>query len=143
MQLPEWQTIDPNSSWRYIGTTFQRPDLLQALADELDRSDSDHGDQDGTVVYAEGDVIAARLANLRALEYPPERLEVIVACDGSPDATAQRAREAKADAEEKLAKLYRERNAGRKSCCACTAAGGVRGHCAVCLGSGFEPVVAP
>ena len=47
--------------------------------------------------YAEQDVIAARVANLRALDYPPEKLEVIVACDGSPDATAQRARDAGAD----------------------------------------------
>jgi glycosyltransferase involved in cell wall biosynthesis len=47
--------------------------------------------------YAEEGVIAARVANLLALDYPRERLEVIVACDGSPDATAQRAREAGAD----------------------------------------------
>ena len=47
--------------------------------------------------YAEGEVIGGRVANLRALDYPPELLEVIVACDGSPDATAQRAREAGAD----------------------------------------------
>jgi glycosyltransferase involved in cell wall biosynthesis len=47
--------------------------------------------------YAEQDVIAARVANLRALDYPPERLEVIVACDGSPDGTAERARAAGAD----------------------------------------------
>ena len=47
--------------------------------------------------YAEQGVIGARIANLRALDYPPERLEVIVACDGSPDATAQRARAAGAD----------------------------------------------
>ena len=38
--------------------------------------------------YAEQDVIAARVANLQALDYPPDRLEIIVACDGSPDATA-------------------------------------------------------
>ena len=38
--------------------------------------------------YAEADVIAGRVANLRELDYPAERLEVIVACDGSPDATA-------------------------------------------------------
>jgi glycosyltransferase involved in cell wall biosynthesis len=44
--------------------------------------------------YAEEAVIAERVANLRALDYPADRLEVIVACDGSPDATAQRAREA-------------------------------------------------
>jgi glycosyltransferase involved in cell wall biosynthesis len=47
--------------------------------------------------YAEAQVIASRLANLRALDYPPELVEVIVACDGSPDDTAQRAREAGAD----------------------------------------------
>ncbi|HEY2317600.1 MAG TPA: glycosyltransferase family 2 protein [Solirubrobacteraceae bacterium] len=47
--------------------------------------------------YAEQEVIAARVANLLALDYPREKLEVIVACDGSPDATAQRAREAGAD----------------------------------------------
>ena len=47
--------------------------------------------------YREEGVIAERIANLRALDYPPKRLEVIVACDGSPDATADRAREAGAD----------------------------------------------
>jgi glycosyltransferase involved in cell wall biosynthesis len=47
--------------------------------------------------YAEQDVIAARIQNLRALDYPPDRLELIVACDGSPDRTADRAREAGAD----------------------------------------------
>ncbi|MGZ4216317.1 MAG: glycosyltransferase [Solirubrobacteraceae bacterium] len=47
--------------------------------------------------YAEGEVIASRLSNLRALDYPPELLEVIVACDGSPDDTVQRARDAGAD----------------------------------------------
>ena len=47
--------------------------------------------------YAEQDVIGARVSNLRELDYPADRLEVIVACDGSPDATALRAREAGAD----------------------------------------------
>jgi cellulose synthase/poly-beta-1,6-N-acetylglucosamine synthase-like glycosyltransferase len=47
--------------------------------------------------YAEQEVIAERVANLRRLDYPPGLLEVIVACDGSPDATAQRARAAGAD----------------------------------------------
>jgi cellulose synthase/poly-beta-1,6-N-acetylglucosamine synthase-like glycosyltransferase len=47
--------------------------------------------------YAEQDVIAQRIANLRALDYPRDRVELIVACDGSPDATAERAREAGAD----------------------------------------------
>jgi len=47
--------------------------------------------------YAEQSVIADRVANLLELDYPRERLEVIVACDGSPDETAQRARAAGAD----------------------------------------------
>jgi cellulose synthase/poly-beta-1,6-N-acetylglucosamine synthase-like glycosyltransferase len=47
--------------------------------------------------YAEADVIADRVANLRALDYPEGLLEVIVACDGSPDETARRARAAGAD----------------------------------------------
>jgi len=47
--------------------------------------------------YAEEAVIAQRVANLRALDYPRDRLEVIVCCDGSPDATAARARAAGAD----------------------------------------------
>jgi cellulose synthase/poly-beta-1,6-N-acetylglucosamine synthase-like glycosyltransferase len=47
--------------------------------------------------YAEQDVIARRIENLLALEYPRERLELIVACDGSPDATAVLARAAGAD----------------------------------------------
>ncbi len=41
--------------------------------------------------------IAAKVANARALDYPRELLEVIVACDGCTDATAARAREAGAD----------------------------------------------
>src|SRR5438132_1448830 len=47
--------------------------------------------------YAEQEVIEARVANLRELDYPRDHLEVIVACDGSPDATAERARRAGAD----------------------------------------------
>ena len=47
--------------------------------------------------YAEQEVIADRVANIRALDYPPELIELIVACDGSPDETAARAREAGTD----------------------------------------------
>ena len=47
--------------------------------------------------YTEEAVIAEKVANVRALDYPADKLELIVACDGSPDATTQRAREAGAD----------------------------------------------
>jgi cellulose synthase/poly-beta-1,6-N-acetylglucosamine synthase-like glycosyltransferase len=47
--------------------------------------------------HDEQQVIAAKVANALALDYPRELLEVIVACDGCTDATAQRAREAGAD----------------------------------------------
>lgn len=47
--------------------------------------------------HDEESVIAARVANALALDYPRELLEVIVACDGCSDATASRASEAGAD----------------------------------------------
>jgi cellulose synthase/poly-beta-1,6-N-acetylglucosamine synthase-like glycosyltransferase len=47
--------------------------------------------------HREAEVIAGKVANARALDWPAERLEVIVACDGSPDDTPARARAAGAD----------------------------------------------
>lgn len=47
--------------------------------------------------YDEEEVIATKVADALALEYPRERLELIVASDGSDDATAERARAAGAD----------------------------------------------
>jgi glycosyltransferase involved in cell wall biosynthesis len=47
--------------------------------------------------HDEQDVIAAKVANALALDYPRERLQLIVACDGCADATAGRARDAGAD----------------------------------------------
>jgi cellulose synthase/poly-beta-1,6-N-acetylglucosamine synthase-like glycosyltransferase len=54
--------------------------------------------------YAEEAVIGERVANLRSLSYPRHLLEIVVACDGSPDMTAQRAREAGADVVLELAR---------------------------------------
>ena len=47
--------------------------------------------------YREEAVIAAKVANALALDYPREALELIVAVDGGGDATAERARAAGAD----------------------------------------------
>jgi cellulose synthase/poly-beta-1,6-N-acetylglucosamine synthase-like glycosyltransferase len=47
--------------------------------------------------YDEQEVIEAKVANALALDYPRERLELIVASDGSADATVERARAAGAD----------------------------------------------
>ena len=71
-----------------------------AGAGEASRPVSDHDLPGVSIIvaaYAEEAVIAERVANLRAVDYPAAKLEVIVACDGSPDATAQRARDAGAD----------------------------------------------
>jgi cellulose synthase/poly-beta-1,6-N-acetylglucosamine synthase-like glycosyltransferase len=47
--------------------------------------------------YDEEKVIAAKVANALALDYPRELLQIVVASDGSADATAERARAAGAD----------------------------------------------
>jgi cellulose synthase/poly-beta-1,6-N-acetylglucosamine synthase-like glycosyltransferase len=47
--------------------------------------------------YDEEGAIAAKVANAFALDYPRDRLELIVASDGSGDATVERARAAGAD----------------------------------------------
>ena len=47
--------------------------------------------------HDEGAVIGAKVADALALDYPRDRLEVVVCCDGCTDDTAQRAREAGAD----------------------------------------------
>jgi hypothetical protein len=47
--------------------------------------------------HREAEVIAGKVENALALDWPRERLEVIVTCDGSPDDTPQRARAAGAD----------------------------------------------
>jgi cellulose synthase/poly-beta-1,6-N-acetylglucosamine synthase-like glycosyltransferase len=47
--------------------------------------------------YDEEEVIAGKVANALRLDWPRERLQIIVADDGSTDATPERAREAGAD----------------------------------------------
>ncbi|HWH96323.1 MAG TPA: glycosyltransferase [Baekduia sp.] len=47
--------------------------------------------------HAEREVIAAKVANALALDYPRHKLQVVVACDGSTDGTPDAARAAGAD----------------------------------------------
>jgi cellulose synthase/poly-beta-1,6-N-acetylglucosamine synthase-like glycosyltransferase len=47
--------------------------------------------------YDEEEVIERKVANARALDYPPDRLQIVVASDGSNDRTAELARSAGAD----------------------------------------------
>jgi cellulose synthase/poly-beta-1,6-N-acetylglucosamine synthase-like glycosyltransferase len=71
-------------------------------ADRHQKSGNDAGEGLPTVslivpAYDEEDVIAAKVANALALDYPRDRLRIVVASDGSTDATAERARAAGAD----------------------------------------------
>ena len=70
---------------------FRRAPSRQGSGSELPRL---------TLIVAAHDeelVIGAKVVNALALDYPRELIEVIVACDGCSDGTAQRAREAGAD----------------------------------------------
>jgi cellulose synthase/poly-beta-1,6-N-acetylglucosamine synthase-like glycosyltransferase len=67
------------------------------------KSGNDAGEEELSMVslivpaYDEMEVIAAKVANALALNYPRDRLQIIVASDGSSDATAERARATGAD----------------------------------------------
>ncbi len=69
----------------------RRPTLKPGVWEELPRVSLI------VAAYDEEEVIEAKVANALALDYPRERLELIVASDGSADATAERARAAGAD----------------------------------------------
>ena len=84
------QVGDPALLWLLAHTRRTRTVALSGTAELPDVSVV-------VAAYREEAGITARVANLLALDYPRERLEVIVACDGSPDDTAPRARDAGAD----------------------------------------------
>jgi glycosyltransferase involved in cell wall biosynthesis len=69
----------------------RRPTLNPGAWDELPRVSLI------VAAFDEEEVIAAKVANALALDYPRDRLELIVASDGSADATVERARAAGAD----------------------------------------------
>ena len=76
---------------RALVATRRRPTLSPGTWDEPPRVSLI------VAAYDEEQVIAAKVANALALDYPRERLELIVASDGSADATVERARAAGAD----------------------------------------------
>jgi cellulose synthase/poly-beta-1,6-N-acetylglucosamine synthase-like glycosyltransferase len=80
------------------------PLLLWLLAALFGEGEGSHEGQDDlpsvTLIipaYDEEEVIERKVANARALDYPADRLEIVVASDGSSDRTADLARAAGAD----------------------------------------------
>ena len=73
------------------------PALMCTKAAFRSRSPSPRGDIEPPVsvvivAHNEAERITARLENLLALDYPRDRLEIVLASDGSTDATSERAR---------------------------------------------------
>ncbi|HVA20039.1 MAG TPA: glycosyltransferase family 2 protein [Solirubrobacteraceae bacterium] len=87
--------------WTQLGYALALA-ALAALLGARKSSPADTGERPSVslivAAHDEQEVIAAKLRNALALDYPRQLLEVIVACDGCTDATVQRAREAGADA---------------------------------------------
>jgi len=89
--------------WALVRTTARKRPTARRLRDRGGSSPPNFGDaataEPPTVslivpAYDEEEVIADKVANALALDYPRERLQVIVASDGSADATVERARAA-------------------------------------------------
>jgi len=95
--------------WTQLGYALALAALarMRAIALPAQRKDSHRpplkkgvSDPHVTLIVAahdEQDVIGAKVADALALDYPRELLQLIVACDGCTDATAERARGAGAD----------------------------------------------
>lgn len=68
--------------------------MMARLRPRAVRSDADFLPRVSLIIAAhnEADVIEGKLANTAALDYPPERLEVMVVADGCEDDTVDRAR---------------------------------------------------
>jgi len=85
----------PVESWPGIAEGGRRPVTPEAAG--LRRANPLPGVSLIIPAYDEGEVIAAKVADALALDYPRELLQIVVASDGSSDATAERARAAGAD----------------------------------------------
>ncbi len=92
-------------AWTQVGYAFAMGALARLLAPAPkaavgDRARTNPPNQSVSLIVAAHDeqaVIAAKVANALALDYPRELLQVIVACDGCTDATAKHASDAGAD----------------------------------------------
>jgi cellulose synthase/poly-beta-1,6-N-acetylglucosamine synthase-like glycosyltransferase len=83
---------------RYARTTIPpNPDAESASTSVAERGEGLPFVSLIVAAHDEQEVIGAKVENALQLEYPRELLEVIVACDGCADGTAQRAREVGAD----------------------------------------------
>jgi cellulose synthase/poly-beta-1,6-N-acetylglucosamine synthase-like glycosyltransferase len=88
--------------WTQVGYAATLALLVRVLPARRGHASAERGRSlpDLSLIVAAHDeqaVIAQKVANALGLDYPREQLEVIVACDGCTDATAQRARDAGAD----------------------------------------------
>jgi cellulose synthase/poly-beta-1,6-N-acetylglucosamine synthase-like glycosyltransferase len=88
-------------AWTQLGYALALAALFRALGARRRRPPAPEGPLPSlsliVAAHDEQGVIEEKVRNALALDYPPERFEVIVACDGCTDATAERARAAGAD----------------------------------------------
>jgi cellulose synthase/poly-beta-1,6-N-acetylglucosamine synthase-like glycosyltransferase len=89
--LALWLLLHRPGNRRRRAESVQMADAIGPSADSLPRVSL------VVAAYDEEEVIAAKVANALALDYRREKLQIVVASDGSADATAERARAAGAD----------------------------------------------
>jgi cellulose synthase/poly-beta-1,6-N-acetylglucosamine synthase-like glycosyltransferase len=95
-----WTQVGYAAALAVLARVRGRPAAKATTKHERPGEGADGSLPDLSLVVAAHDepaVIAEKVANALGLDYPRERLQVIVACDGCTDATAARAREAGAD----------------------------------------------
>ena len=80
--------------------------------------------------YNEAKVIGDKLRNSLAIDYPPDKLEIVVASDGSRDATAQIVRTfAESQTRGRIRLIHFEKNRGKMAVLNDAVPAIARGHC--------------
>jgi glycosyltransferase involved in cell wall biosynthesis len=79
--------------WTHVGYPLFAAALARALHRRVPREPYEPGVTVIVPAHDEEDVVGPRIENLRALEYPPQQLEVLVVSDGSTDRTDEIVRE--------------------------------------------------